>query len=37
MRLGFIHEGTRREAETRGGFLFDVHVLGMTRADCIGG
>lgn len=36
-RLGFVSEGIRRNAESRNGFLFDVHTLGMTRSDWIGG
>lgn len=32
-RLGFKHEGTRRNACSRGGLLSDVHMLGITREE----
>lgn len=33
LKLGFKHEGTRRNACLQGGIVKDVYVLGMTRLD----
>lgn len=33
LRVGFVHEGFRRNACSRNGVLGGVHVLGMTRND----
>ena len=32
-KLGFVHEGTRREAQYRGGVYLDLDLMGLLRAD----